>query len=119
MGPRGETMLSRVTRNVVGLVAGGLALVATARAFDGAMPVPVPGVNHIFAPGPASLGLPGLNVNPSSIGDFDGTVALAYVKGHATGADGHRFDMANDMRVMTGTYLAADGSRHLGAFAFI
>jgi len=91
-----------------------LALSATAHAFDGAMPIPVPGVNHIFAPLPTSL-----QVNPSSIGDFDGTVALTYVKGHATGGDGHRFDMANDMRIMTGTYLAADGSRHLGSFAFI
>ena len=96
--------------SVIGL----LAFAATAHAFDGAMPVPVPGVNHIFAPLPTSL-----NVNPSSVGDFNGTVALAYVKGHATGADGHRFDMANDMRIMTGTYQAADGSRHLGSFAFI
>jgi hypothetical protein len=91
-----------------------LALAARAQAFDGAMPIAVPGVNHIFAPRPTSL-----QVNPSSIGDFDGTVALTYVKGHATGGDGHRFDMTNDMRIMTGTYLAADGSRHLGSFAFI
>jgi hypothetical protein len=46
-------------------------------------------------------------------------VALAYVKGRATGGDGHRFLMVNDMRVMTGDYLAADGSRHHGSFAFI
>jgi hypothetical protein len=90
-----------------------------ARGFDGAMPVPVPGPDHIFAPGPTSLGLPGLNVNPSSIGDFDGQVALAYVKGRATGADGHHFTMVNDMRIMTGAYLAADGSPHMGSFAFI
>ena len=105
--------------SVASLIAGGLVLAATARGFDGARPVPVPGIGHIFAPGPKSLGLPGVNVNPSSIGDLDGAVALAYVKGHATGGDGHRFDMGNDMRIMTGTYLAADGSRHLGAFAFI
>jgi hypothetical protein len=41
------------------------------------------------------------------------------VKGRATSADGRRFNMSNDVRIMTGTYLAADGSRHLGSFAFI
>jgi hypothetical protein len=96
-----------------------LAVGAAAYGFDGAMPVPVPGAGHLFAPGPASLGLQGLHVNPSSIGDFDGTVAIAYLKGRAKGADGRRFRMANDMRVMTGAYLAADGSRHVGSFAFI
>ena len=100
-------------------IAGLLILAATSHAFDGAMPVPVPGVDHIFAPGPQSLGFEGLQVNPSSIGNFDGTVALAYLKGRAIGADGHRFVMANDIRIMTGTYLAADGSRHVGSFAFI
>jgi len=96
------------------LVAGGLALATAARAFDGAMPVPVPGGAHLFAPRPTDL-----QVNPSSIGDFDGTVALAYLKGRAKGGDGHRFLMQDDMRLMTGTYLAADGSSHSGSFAFI
>ena len=109
----------RVIRIVVALVASSVAVAAAVRAFDGVMPVPVPGDRHLFAPGPVSLGLPGLQVNPSSIGDFDGTVALAYLQGRATGGDWHRFLMVNDIRLMKGTYLAADGSRHLGAFAFI
>ena len=96
-----------------------LVSVAGAHAFDGTMPVPVPGASHIFAPGPRSLGLAGLAVNPSSIGDFAGVVALAYVKGRAVGGDGRRFLMANDMRLMSGAYLAADGSSHSGSFAFI
>ena len=96
-----------------------LVLFGVCHAFDGTMPVPVPGPNHIFAPGPRSLGLPGLAVNPSSIGDFDGVVALAYMKGRAVGGDGRRFLMANDMRIMSGAYLAADGSPHSGIFAFI
>jgi len=100
------------------LVIAALVLAATAHAFDGAMPVP-PAGPHIFAPGPRALGLQGPQANPSSVGDFDGTVALAYLKGRATGGDGHRFLMLNDMRVMTGDYLAADGSRHHGSFAFI
>jgi hypothetical protein len=107
--------IRRASSSIIGL----LVLAATGHAFDGVMPVPVPGPSHIFAPGPKSLGLPGLQVNPSSIGDFDGAVALAYVKGHATGADGHRFDMVNDVRIMTGMYLAADGSRHVGSFGFV
>ncbi len=106
-------------RSAVGLVVGGLAIVGAARAFDGVMPTPVPGDAHIFAPGPRSLGLQGLQANPSSIGDFQGTVALAYLKGRATGGDGHRFAMQNDIRLMTGTYVAADGSRHVGSFAFV
>jgi hypothetical protein len=100
------------------LVLAALAAAATAHAFDGVMPVP-PGGPHIFAPGPRSRDLQGPQVNPSSIGDFEGTVALVYLKARATGGDGHRFLMLNDMRVMTGDYLAADGSRHHGSFAFI
>jgi len=102
----------------LGLALAALAVTTPARAFDGAMPVP-PGGVHIFAPGPRALGLQGPQANPSSVGDFDGTVALAYVKGRATGGDGHRFLMLNDMRIMTGDYLAADGTRHHGSFAFI
>ena len=106
----------------IGIVLGllmGLGRGAPALAFDGVMPVPIPGGAHIFAPGPPSLGLAGVQVNPSSIGDFDGTVALAYLKGRATSGDGHRFLMVNDIRLMQGAYLAADRSRHSGAFAFI
>ena len=74
----------------------------------------------IFAPGPkAALGFQGPKANPSSIGDFNGTVALVYLKGRATGGDGHPFLMVNDMRIMTGTYRAADGSEHQGTFAFV
>ena len=94
-------------------------MVGGGHAFDGTMPVPVPGTSHIFAPGPRSLGLAGPAANPSSIGDFDGGVALAYTKGRAVGGDGHRFLMVDDMRIMSGAYLAADGSRHSGSFAFI
>ncbi len=108
----------RVTGPGALATAGLLALTTAAGAFDGVMPVPVPGADHIFAPGPRSLGLQGIQVNPSSIGDFDGAVALAYLRGRATGGDGHRFVMLNDMRIMKGTYLAADGSQHFGTFAF-
>ena len=94
-----------------------LAATTAAYAFDGVMPVPVPGT--IFAPGPRALQLQGPKANPSSIGDFSGTVALVYLKGRATGGDGHQFLMVDDMRIMTGTYRAADGSEHQGSFAFV
>ena len=94
-----------------------LAATTAAYAFDGVMPVPVPGT--IFAPGPRALQLQGPKANPSSIGDFSGTVALVYLKGRATGGDGHQFLMVDDMRIMTGTYRAADGSEHRGSFAFV
>jgi hypothetical protein len=110
---------SRLGPALVGLAAAALAVATTAPAFDGVMPVPVPGSSHIFAPGPKRLGLQGPKANPSSIGDFDGTIALVYLKGRATGADGRRFLMVNDMRLMTGAYRAADGSQHRGTFAFV
>ena len=94
-----------------------LAATTATYAFDGVMPVPVPGT--IFAPGPRALQLQGPKANPSSIGDFSGTVALVYLKGRATGGDGHQFLMVDDMRIMTGTYRAADGSEHRGSFAFV
>lgn len=116
-----SAMTTRVMRHPIAIVVGAAlaALVTTkaARAFDGAMPVP-PGGPHIFAPGPRGR-LQGPQANPSSVGDFDGTVALAYLKARATGGDGHRFLMVDDMRIMSGDYLAADGSRHHGSFAFI
>ena len=93
------------------------AATTAARAFDGVMPVPPPG--QIFAPGPRALRLQGPKANPSSVGDFNGTVALVYLKGRATGSDGRPFLMQNDMRIMTGTYRAADGSEHRGTFAFV
>ena len=84
---------------------------------DAGEPVPIPG--GVFSPGPRSLHLMGLHVEPGTIGNFDGVVALAYLAGRATDGEGHRYRMANDMRVFQGDYVAADGSRHRGTFAFI
>ena len=86
---------------------------------EDASPVPIPGGGHIFAPGPASLNLPGFGVEPSSITDFQGTVALAYVTGQAIDNLGHQYRMVNDMRIMTGEYVAADGLKRDGTFGFI
>ena len=95
-----------------------LALPSLGRAED-ASPVPIPGGLHVFAPGPQSLGLGGLAIEPNTITDFQGTVALAYVSGQATDGTGHQYRMENDMRIMTGEYVAADGLRRHGTFGFI
>ena len=73
----------------------------------------------MFAPGPASLGLGGFGIEPNTITDFRGTVALAYVTGQATDNMGHQYRMVNDMRIMTGEYVAADGLRRNGSFGIV
>ena len=83
-----------------------------------AEPVPIPGGAHLFSPGPRSRGM-GLHVEPSSISDFQGVVALAYLTGSATDGDSHRYDLAVDLRIMSGDYVAADGPAQTGTFAFI
>ncbi|TMK77243.1 MAG: hypothetical protein E6G47_11445 [Actinobacteria bacterium] len=104
-----------------------LLLPGSASAVDTA-PVPIPGgfvpfpgapLIHVFAPGPVDLGLMGENVEPSTITNFHGFSALAYVGGTATDADGNTYTMQTDMRVFSGTYVSADGSVLQGTFAFI
>ena len=88
-------------------------------------PVPIPGgidippLIHVFAPGPTDAGLMGENVEPSTITNFNGESAYAVVAGTATDSDGNTYDVALDMRFFDGVYVAADGSRHRGAFGFI
>jgi hypothetical protein len=97
-------------------------------------PKPIPGGNqipggpliHVFAPGPPEVTLPftgltlqGLDVEPSVITDYRGVTALAYHAGSATGSDGRRYNLETDMRAMEGTYIATDGTRQRGLFAFI
>jgi hypothetical protein len=71
------------------------------------------------APGPRRFGLPGLQIDPSSIDDFDGTVALAYFTGKATDGTGVSHPLTADMRVFRGAYVARDGTRKDGTFGFI
>lgn len=81
---------------------------------------------HIFAPGPKGVALPfsgiqleGLDVDPSAITDFKGGTALAYIVGEAKATDGVTYGLEVDIRAMEGKYVAEDGSRNEGAFAFI
>jgi hypothetical protein len=99
--------------------------VQAARPGSDTAPVPIPGgidippLIHVFAPGPTDAGLMGTNVEPNTITNFNGLAAYGVFAGSATDADGNAFDALLDMRVFDGVYVAADGSRHRGAFGFI
>ena len=115
-----------------------LAIAPAAAASNGGPPVPRPkpipggldipgiGVIHVFLPGPEGgtfpfSGLPfgGLNVEPSTITDFRGFTALAYLTGQAIGSDGMSYDFESDFRVFRGDYIAQDGSTNVGTFGLI
>jgi hypothetical protein len=97
-------------------------------------PEPIPGgielapgqVIHVWAPGPPEITLPftgivlqGLDVEPTTIGDFKGWSAVAYHVGTATGSDGERYDLETDMRAYEGVYVDGAGRRRFGKFALI
>jgi len=86
-------------------------------------PVPIPGGFapgvHIFAPGPTSLGLQGLDVEPNGITNFRGFAALAYLSGTATDSNGNTYNVGSDMRLYRGEYISSDGTHHRGTFVFI
>ena len=80
---------------------------------------------HWFLPGPDGattpiIGLPamGLNVEPSTLTDFDGYTAFAVVSGEAEGSDGNNYGVEFDVRVMQGKY-RVDSKTYHGTFAFI
>jgi hypothetical protein len=123
--------------------AGGLAGAPAAAAAGGgsdphnwrnAEPKPIPGgleipgipTLHVWPAGPEGLTLPytgatlfGLDVDASTITDFDGVVALAYLVGTARGSDGATYNLETDFRAFAGSYTGMDGKRHRGAFAFV
>ena len=87
-------------------------------------PTPIPGglgggVFHVWLPGPVALGFQGLGVEPSPINDFKGFSAIAFLAGTVTASDGVTYDMFHDMRIFQGKYIAEDGSKQNGSFAFI
>jgi hypothetical protein len=61
----------------------------------------------------------GLDVELSVITDYSGFTALAYHAGTATGNDGNAYNLETDIRVMDGSYVAADGSRRRGLFCLV
>jgi hypothetical protein len=88
--------------------------------------IDIPPLIHVFAPGDPSITLPfsgtmpmGFDVEPSTITDRRGFSALAFHVGTATGSDGATYNLETDMRVFSGPYVAADGTRRFGTFGFI
>lgn len=98
---------------------------ASATALRRALPAPLPRPGGGFLPGPEDAVTPffgargmGLDVDPSTITNFAGFTAFAVLAGHAEGSDGKTYNVESDLRVMEGEYVAEDGSRHQGTFAF-
>jgi hypothetical protein len=97
-------------------------------------PEPIPGgipisdtqLIHVWPPGPTDVTLPftggqlqGLDVEPTTIRDFNGFSAVAFHVGTATGSDGTRYDLETDLRTFRGTYIDRTGHRRFGTFGFI
>ena len=91
-------------------------------------PIPgglAPGI-HVWAPGDPTVTLPlsatklmGFDVDPTTIEDFSGFSAVAFHVGTATGSDGKTYNLETDLRTFKGEYVASDGTRRFGTFAFI
>ena len=96
-------------------------------------PKPIPGgielapgnVIHVFGAGDPAVTLPftgitlqGLDVEPSTITDFNGASALAYHVGTARASDGTRYNLETDIRAFEGEYVVDGATRH-GSFAMI
>ena len=79
---------------------------------------------HWLLPGPDGattqiLELPafGLEVDPSTVGDYNGFTTYAVVAGTAEDRMGNPYDVELDVRVMDGQYMV-DGKRYFGTFGF-
>ena len=94
-----------------------------------AQPVPIPGgtvfapglpLVHVFAPGPPP-NYAGLDVEPSTITDFEGLSMITEdytLTATATGSDGTHYLVGTDMRVVQGKYLNSSGE-HDATFCLI
>jgi hypothetical protein len=91
----------------------------------GGIEVPPLGFIHAFVPGPEGSSTPfagipgmGLDVEPSTITNFEGFTVFAVLSGQAEGSDGKTYNVEFDVRVMQGEYIAEDRSRQRGTFGF-
>jgi len=92
----------------------------------GGIPISETDVIHVWPPGPTDVTLPftggqlqGLDVEPTTIRDFNGFSAVAFHVGTAMGSDGTRYDLETDLRAFRGTYIDRAGRRRFGTFGFI
>ncbi len=128
-----ERALSR--RAFLGAAAGASALAATASvawpavAFaeseHNAAPRPIPGgtdLQFLLGNGhgpPFHFFFPVIGQEVSTITDFKGSLAAAEIQGSGVDNKGTTLTYDADMRFMSGEYVALDGRRHEGTFAFV
>ena len=62
--------------------------------------------------------LQGLDVEPSTITDFNGSSAVAYHVGTARASDGRTYNLETDIRAFEGEYVV-DGAVRRGSFALV
>jgi len=111
---------SRIDRwALVAAAVGLLACRARAQTADASDPIPVLDGQRILSPGPRALHFDGLAADPSAIGNFQGVVALAYMRARVRDTTGHPWVMVNDIRIFKGDYVSADGVARRGTFAFV
>jgi hypothetical protein len=97
------------------------------RPIPGGIQIPKGPLIHIYLPGPKSVTLPfsklqlmGEEVEPSTITNSRGFVAMAALVGRAgDAARPSRFNIEADIRVFQGEYVGGDGRRQRGTFALI
>ena len=82
-------------------------------------------VIHVFGAGDPAVTLPftgitlqGLDVEPATITDFNGSTAVAYHVGTARANDGRTYNLETDIRAFDGEYLS-EGNVHRGSFALV
>ena len=84
------------------------------------LPSPYGPVLHVLAPGPTELGFMGIDVEPNTITNFDGFVAMGHFNGTVRDPDGNDYDLGDSgIRVFQGSYRSTDGSTHRGTFVFV
>ncbi len=110
-----ERALSR--RAFLGAAAGASALAATASVAWPA--VAFAESEHNAAPRPIPGGTPVIGQEVSTITDFKGSLAAAEIQGSGVDNKGTTLTYDADMRFMSGEYVALDGRRHEGTFAFV
>ena len=113
-------------RRLLGSAAGAAGALVAGGAFRGALagnsdPKPIPG-GLVAGDHGYHLYLPGEGMEPSTITDFNGVVAIQQVQGTGMGRQGGivaPFPFEVDVRFMKGKYIAEDGKLRSGTFAFI
>ena len=60
----------------------------------------------------------GLDVEPTTVGNFKGSSAVAFHVGSVRASDGRTYNLETDIRAFDGQYMV-DGAVHHGSFALV